>query len=182
LNRAGRIFAEEDPDLALSYLRDGIEEARKLSDGWFLFANLIEYAELSYVLWERTTREEYRRGILALADQIEQVSQDYSFPDLEGRWRLIMGQLAVADYRESGDEASLARALEHFKIGFAKIAVRNVGSSGAAAIPAQFAAFKQVFSTLPDRVKVDWLRELHESWRQDDGGSTLLLARLEELN
>jgi tetratricopeptide (TPR) repeat protein len=186
LNRAGRIFAEHDPDLAMAYLQEGIAEARKLSDGWFWFANLIEYAELSYFRWENDTpegaRQEYRTGILALADDIERVSRDYTFPDLEGRWRLIMGHLAVAEYRQTEDEANLASALEHYKTGFDNIAVRNVGSSGAAAIPAQFAAFKQVFSELPNAVKADWLRELHAFWSRDDGGSTLLLARLEELD
>lgn len=180
LNRAGRIFAGQDPDLALGYLQDGIAEARKLSDGWFWFANLIEYAELSYHQWESTDREEYRAGIAALANELTRVSRDYTFPDLIGRWRLIMGNLAVADYRRSHDEAKLAVALEHYKTGFANIAERNVGSSGAAAIPAQFAAFKQVFSRLPAPVKADWLRELHASWGRGSG-STLLLARLEEL-
>jgi hypothetical protein len=181
LNRAGRIFAERDPDLAMQYLREGIAEARKLSDGWFWFANLIEFAELSYARWELTRREEYREGILALSAEIELVSNDFTFHDLTGRWRLIMGDLAVADYEQSGDEARLAEALDHYKTGFANIAERNVGSSGAAAIPAQFAAFKQVFSGLPESVKADWLRELHASWGQDGAGSTLLLARLEEL-
>jgi hypothetical protein len=181
LNRAGRIFAEKDPDLAMEYLQEGITEARKLSDGWFWFANLIEYAELSYLQWERTQREDYRERILDRADEIEQVSADYTFPDLNGRWRLIMGHLALADYRQSGDEVNLASALEHYKTGFANIAVRNVGSSGAAAIPAMFAAFKQVFLDLPDTVKADWLRELDASWSRNDEGSTLLLARLEEL-
>lgn len=180
LNRAGRIFADKDPDLALGYLREGIAEARKLSDGWFWFANLIEYAELSYLQWESTTREEYRTDILALADEVTRVSRDYTFPDLSGRWRLIMGNLAVADYDRSGDETYLTAAVEYYKTGFANIAERNVGSSGAAAIPAKFKAFKQVLSRLPDSVKADWLRELHASWGRDRG-STLLLARLEEL-
>jgi tetratricopeptide (TPR) repeat protein len=181
LNRAGRIFAESNPDLALDYLREGIAEAEKLSDGWFWFANLIEYAELSFSRWELTRREQYRAGILGLTGEIERVSGIYAFPDLKGRWRLIMGHLAVADYEQSGDEEKLAQALEHYKEGFASIAVRNVGSSGAAAIPGQFAAFKQIFLSLPDPVKVDWLRELHVSWGRDGAGSILLLARLEEL-
>jgi tetratricopeptide (TPR) repeat protein len=181
LNRAGRIFAESDPDLAMEYLREGISEAKKLSDGWFWYANLIEFAELSYSQWEITRSEHYRQGILALSGEIEQVSNFFMFPDLSGRWRLIMGQLAVADYEQSGDEAKLAEALEHYKDGFASIAVRNVGSSGAAAIPAQFAGFKLIFSGLPDPVKADWLRELHVHWSRDGAGSTLLLARLEEL-
>ena len=181
LNRAGRIFAEKDPDLAMEYLREGIAEARKLSDGWFWFSNLIEYAELSYLRWERTRDKQYRAGILALSGEIEQVSGDYTFPDLSGRWRLIMGHLAVADYCRSRDQANLASALEHYKTGFANIAERNVGSSGAAAIPVMFAAFKQAFSGLPDTVKADWLRELHASWSRVGEGSTLLLARLEEL-
>jgi hypothetical protein len=182
LNRAGRIFAETDPDLAMAYLQEGIAEARKLSDGWFWFANLIEYAELSYSRWERTGREEYHTGILGLEDEVRRVSEDYTFPDLSGRWRLILGNLAVSGYRQTHDEAYLARALGHYKRGFASIAERNVGSSGAAAIPGQFAAFKLIFSGLPEPVKADWLRELHASWDRDGEGSTLLLARLEELN
>jgi hypothetical protein len=181
LNRAGRIFAEKDPELALNYLREGIVEAKKLSDGWFWFANLIEFAELSYLQWKDTNNEQYRTGILGLADEIEEASGTYTFPDLIGRWHLIMGHLAAADYRQSDDEADLASALEHYKTGFAKIAERNVGSSGAAAIPAMFAAFKQVFSGLPDTVKADWLPELHASWSRTGEGSTLLLARWEQL-
>jgi len=177
LNRAGRIFAERDPDLALDYFREGIAEAKKLSDGWFWYANLIEFAELSYQRLELTERQEYRAGIDALADEITQVSQDFEFPDLSGRWRLIMGHLAVADYDRSGERAELASALEHYKEGFASIAKRNVGSSGAAAIPAQFAVFKGIFAGLSEPVKADWLGELYAYW----GGSTLLLARLEEL-
>lgn len=180
LNRAGRIFGEKDPDLALDYLREGIAEARKLSDGWFWFANLIEYAELSYQRWVSTGNEEYRTGIQTLAGEIEQASRDYMFPDLNGRWRLIMGHLAVEDYQRTRDEGQLTSALEHYQTGFANIALRNVGSSGAAAIPSQFAAFKQVFSGLPNPVKADWLRGLHAFWSQSSG-SILLLAHLEEL-
>jgi len=181
LNRAGRIFAQQDPDQALDYLRTGIVEAQKLSDGWFRFANLIEYAELSYRLWTTSPdRQDYRVGILALADQIDQVSRDYTFPDLNGRWRLIMGHLAVADYEQTGAESRLAEALENYRTGFADIAQRNVGSSGAAAIPAQFGAFKQVFALLPDTVKADWLRDLHAHWSRSSG-AIMLLARLEEL-
>jgi hypothetical protein len=181
LNRAGRIFAEKDPDGALEYLREGIAEAKKLSDGWFWFANLVEFAELSYLQWKATNDEQYRTGIFALADEIEEASRSYTFPDLTGRWHLIMGHLAVADCRAYSDEAYLPGALEHYKTGFAKIAERNVGSSGAAAIPAMFAAFKEVFSDLPDTVKADWLPELHTAWSQVGEGSTLLLARWEQL-
>jgi hypothetical protein len=180
LNRAGRIFADTDPDLALEYLQDGRVEARKLSDGWFWFANLIEYAELSYLRWDKTGREEYRAGILALKDEFAEVSGYYTFPDLKGRWRLIMGHLAIADYYHSGEEANLASALEQFRAGFASIAERNVGSSGVAAIRGKFAGFKLAFSGLPDPVKANWLSELYASWSEIDG-STLLLARLAEL-
>ena len=181
LNRAGRIFAQQDPDQALDYLRTGSVEAQKLSDGWFWFANLIEYAELSYQLWTTGSgREEYRAAILALADEIDQVSMEYTFPDLSGRWRLIMGHLAVADYLRTGAESRLAEALENYRTGFADIAQRNVGSSGAAAIPTQFGAFKRVFALLPDTVKADWLRDLHAHWSHSSG-AIMLLARLEEL-
>ena len=63
LNRAGRIFGQDDFDAGLRYLADGIDQARRLSDGWFWFANLIEYVELSYRAWAKTGRREYRDQI-----------------------------------------------------------------------------------------------------------------------
>ncbi len=45
---AGQIIGATNADVGLKYLEDGISEAHGLSDGWFWFANLVEYAELSY--------------------------------------------------------------------------------------------------------------------------------------
>jgi len=56
LNRAGRIFGRTTASRT-GIPRQGIDEARKLSDGWFWFANLIEYAELSYKVWLGSGRQ-----------------------------------------------------------------------------------------------------------------------------
>jgi hypothetical protein len=181
LNRAGRIFGQDDPEAGLKYLRDGINEARRLSDGWFWFANLIEYAELSYRVWARTRQNQHRVDIAGLAQEIGQVAENYSFPDLSGRWSLLQGHLAIQDYLETRDVSKLDSALDSYKSGFADIAKQHVGSSGAASIPGEFKTFQRIFSQLPSPVQADWQAKLRSAWSDLDDGSTLLLARLEEL-
>jgi chloramphenicol 3-O-phosphotransferase len=182
LNRAGRIFSQDEPDKALGYLKVGIAEAERLSDGWFWFANLIEYAELSYWLWDRTGQDHYRTAIADLADHVDRVAQLYSFPDLTGRWSLLHAHLATADYLKTGNESKLRAALEGYQAGFADIARKHVGSSGQASIAAEFATFRRIFFQLPEIVRADWQDALRQAWTAAGGdGSTMLLARLGEL-
>ena len=101
LNRAGRIIGATDADVGLRYLEEGISEAQKLSDGWFWFANLIEYAQMSYRCWRETEEPRYRANVKERSKEIDRVADDYSFPDLKGRWSLLKGHLAVQDYQEA---------------------------------------------------------------------------------
>jgi AAA ATPase domain len=185
LNRAGRIFGDDDPDQGLDYLERGIGEARRLSDGWFLFASLVEYAELCYRAWDRSDdlsgRPRYLINIRARTPEIISASREYKFPDLLGRWIVLQGHLAINDYFQTRDENALNSALENYKNGFAHIARRRVGSSGAAAIPAQFKAFERLFRNLPLHVQAEWQNRLKGAWSDLEHGSTLLLARLQEL-
>ena len=181
LNRAGRIFGLDDPEQGLYYLEQGISEARRLSDGWFWFANLVEYAELCYRAWVRTRNDQYRAKIVGRTEEIGSVSSEYTFPDLAGRWSLLQGHLAIHDYLRTRDEGVLDSALESYKSGFANIAKRRVGSSGAASIPAEFNTFEELFRQLPMPVQADWQTKFQAAWRDLDDGSTLLLARLQEL-
>ena len=181
LNRAGRIFGHDDPKQGLYYLEQGIGEARRLSDGWFWFANLVEYVELCFRLWETTQDDQYLANIASQAQEINSANHEYVFPDLAGRWSVLQGHLAVNDYLRTPDENTLNRALEKYREGFADIAERHVGSSGAASIPAQFKTFERTFRKLPFSVQADWQTKLQEAWRDLDYGSTLLLARLQEL-
>jgi hypothetical protein len=181
LNRAGRIFGEEDSDLGLRYLTDGIEWARRLSDGWFLFANLIEYAELSYRAWAETRRPAYRDQIAGRADEIGLVMREYAFPDLKGRWDLLQGHFGIHDWLETADQVLLSQALQNYKSGFALIAQGYVGSSGAAAIAGEFKTFGELVWQLTPEIRAEWQEELRNAWSVLPQGSTLLLARLEEL-
>jgi hypothetical protein len=181
LNRAGRIFGYDEPDQGLYYLEKGIDEARRLSDGWFWFANLVEYAELCYRLWEVKRDDKYRENIEFRLPDIALANREYAFPDLAGRWRVLQGHLAVHDYLRTRDQDNLKSALEHYKVGFADIARRPVGSSGAASIPTQFRAFERNFRKLSPSIRATWQAKLHETWCRLDYGSTLLLARLQEL-
>jgi tetratricopeptide (TPR) repeat protein len=181
LNRAGRIFGDEDVEAGRRYLTSGINEAHLLADGWFWFANMVEFAELSYRAWRETGLDQYREDILALRPAIQEATTDYSFPDLTGRWMLLQGHLGVHEYLETNDRGALDSALSNYILGFASIAERHVGSSGAAAIPGEFRAFRGIFSQLPEQTQADWQARLRRAWTALEDGSTLLLARLEEL-
>ncbi len=181
LNRAGRIFGQEDIEAGLKYLAEGIDSARQLSDGWFWFANLIEHVELCYRAWEETGQQAYLDQILSRRPEIAVASEEFEFPDLRGRWKILQGYLRIGEWRISGDASSLDAALEFFKVGFAEIAQQHVGSSGAAAIPGVFGKFATMVWGLPDPIRAQWQEELRRSWSGDSQGATLLLARLEEL-
>jgi tetratricopeptide (TPR) repeat protein len=187
LNRAGRIFWRDDVGAGLGYLAEGIEWARQLSDGWFYCANLIEYVELSYRAWQREDDDAYLGQIRTRSAEIEQAMDEYRFADLRGRWLLLQGHLAVHRWLEEGDDHELEQALNHYREGFGLIAQDYVGSSGASAIPNEFRKFRRLFERLPPDIQANWRAVLRVAWRQiggegEEGGSTLLLARLEELS
>lgn len=181
LNRAGRIFGHDDPEEGLRHLVQGIDNARTLSDGWFLFANLIEYVEFSYKAWLRIPRERYLTQIASREADIESVMSVYRFDDLRGRWSLLKGHLSIHRWNESQDERELDAALASYTQGFALLAKGHVGSSGSSVIPEVFGRFSEMFGTLPASVRQVWLRHLRSAWTDVEYGSTVLLARLEEL-
>jgi tetratricopeptide (TPR) repeat protein len=182
LNRAGRIFGRQDYDAGLRYLAEGIEQARALSDGWFWFANLVEFAELSYRAWADTGHERYRDGIREHEASTMLAMAEYEFPDLRGRWEIVRGHLAIHDWEKSRDDSRLSTALTSYKSGFALIAEGgHVGSSGTSVIPDGFKIFSELFGRLPADIQAEWQEELRRAWSDLKDASTLLLARLEEL-
>jgi tetratricopeptide (TPR) repeat protein/energy-coupling factor transporter ATP-binding protein EcfA2 len=181
LNRAGRIFGEEDHDLGLEYLRAGIDVAKEQSDGWFWYANLIEYAELSYAAWLETDNSVYRDEIGGRASEVRQAAAQYQYPDLRGRWLVVQGNLQVRAWQADHDLRHLDEALALYTRGFAFIAEGYMGSSGAAAIPGQFKEFRGLLHELPPDVRLQWLQQLRQEWSSLPVGSDLLLARIAEL-
>ena len=183
LNRAGRIFGHEETEAGLVYLADGIDWARRLSDGWFWFANLVEYVELCYRAWAKTPeRSDYLDAIAARELAIREAITEYEFPDLRGRWYVVRGHLDVHRWEETGDERRLLTALGEYRAGFALIAQAYVGSSGASALQVEFRIFAELFSRLPQSVRAEWQNELRRGWHDLPDGSTMLLARLEALH
>jgi hypothetical protein len=182
LNRAGRIFGSEAPEAGLQYLSDGIDAARRLSDGWFWLANLIEYIELCYRTWVDTREVRYIDRIAERESDIRLAIDEYDFPDLKGRWYLVQGHLHIHSWlgREQTDD-HLSAALEKYRDGFALIAQAYVGSSGTSALPREFDTFSDLFSFLPEEVQIAWQNELRRAWHDLPEGSTMLLARLEAL-
>jgi tetratricopeptide (TPR) repeat protein len=182
LNRAGRIFGTTDCEVGLQYLTEGIDSAKRLYDGWFWFANLIEHAELCYRAWVGTDQQAYRDRIFENEDEIGQVMEVYAFPDLKGRWDLLRGHVCLREAPEAGGEAARRNALNYYKRGFILIAQRHIGSSGAASITGEFETLGELMEQrLSPETRKEWLAELRRAWSGKAPGSTLLLARLEEL-
>jgi tetratricopeptide (TPR) repeat protein len=181
LNRAGRIFGHDDYDTGIAYLAEGIRTARDISDGWFLLANLIEYVEGNYRAWAGTGDTSYLHAITTREPQVLEALAEYDFPDLKGRWNLLQGHLAIRRWQEDGETTALDEALSNYKVGFSLIAQGFVGSSGAAAIPSEFERFGKLLDKLPDEVRAEWQEELRREWSEIGQGTTLVLARLEEL-
>jgi tetratricopeptide (TPR) repeat protein len=181
LNRAGRIYGAEDPGAGLRYFTEGIDSARRLSDGWYWFANLIEYAELSYHSWQATGRGEHLANIADRAADIRAAMSEYAYPGLRGRWYVLQGHLGIHDWLDSRDDSRLNAAIENYKDGFALIAQTHVGSSGPATVAAEFKIFGDLLTRLPPDIRAQCQDELRRAWGALEDGSILLLARLEEL-
>ncbi|MEV4618506.1 AAA family ATPase [Asanoa sp. NPDC049573] len=177
LNRAGRIFGRVEPDRGLDFLSKGIEEALRFSDGWFWLANLIEYVELCYRVWAMTGEREYRDRITARAADIATAVDDYDFPDLHGRWRLVQGHLGLRDALGTADPNPPDEILAHYARGFLDVAEGYAASHGAAAVNAEFRTFAELFTKLPDDRQEAWEERLRSAWQS----STPLMACLEQL-
>lgn len=182
LNRAARIISERDADQALSLLEEGIAAARAMSDGWFLLANLVEHAELSYRAWRSKEQGRYREEIDRYAPHMSAALSEYVFPDLRGRWEIVMGHLHVHDWATTGDDALLDVALRYYADGFLHMAERgHVGSSGAVVIPGVSKTFASLFRGLPANDQAEWIDHLRREWSGSQRPATMLLALLEEL-
>jgi tetratricopeptide (TPR) repeat protein len=180
LNRAGRIYGDENADVALAYLEEGIEWARTLSDGWFWFANLIEYAELCYRAWAKTGGQGYYDRIWTHEGDIAQAMEGYGFLYLKGRWELLQGHLDIRRVISAGEQRRLGSALDHYQQGFSLIVQGHMGSSGVPAVENEFKTFVDLVQQLPASVRQEWQSQLRRAWSQQSG-RTLLLARLEEI-
>ncbi|MGH3298589.1 MAG: hypothetical protein ACRDP7_43045, partial [Trebonia sp.] len=182
LNRAARIIGDREYDQGLELLAEGIIQARAIYDGWFWLANLVEYAELSYRAWRKTKKAKYRDEITRYRAHVDEAISDYEYPDLQGRWEVVLGHLGVHDWRATRDDRQLDSALRHYSAVFRYIADRgHVGSSGAVVIPGMFTSFHDLFSGLPGHVRAEWVDYLRREWSGPGPGSTMLLALLEEL-
>lgn len=169
LNRAGRIVAETDFDNGLVLLKEGVDAARAVTDQWFYFANLIEYAEHCHQAWMTTGDIKYRQFIDEYAKDIEKASKQQKFPDLQGRWEVLKGHLAAASGLASKSIAESERtfdeALKHYAEGYRLIAVGYQASHGASALGYEMRKLKAVMEKLSETERTRWFKELDDVWR-----------------
>jgi tetratricopeptide (TPR) repeat protein len=174
LNRAGRIFAIIDTKRGLDYLDDGRKRADEVGDGWFLFANIIELAELSYRDFVKSGDNEYRLRIESLAPDVAKVSSEYNFTDLRGRWELLRGHIVLNDGLNSSTEGErqkcFSQALDRYKKGFPLVAKGFVGSHGLRALRKEFNNFNNLFSKLPHDIRLKWCDDLRLAWSTESLG------------
>lgn len=189
LNRAGRILGVgfSEYDQALAYLEEGYKEAKDLADGWFMFANLIEFAELSYIASTELDNKAYLQKIYDKEKDIENAYEEYQFSDLRGRWGILQGQLAFGEAANSDDSEvvskQLEKSLEYFATGLPLIAHGYVGSHGAIALKGEFNKLEKVLVQLGEKKRIEWFRKLDETWskrtegiRKDRQESSLLAS------
>jgi hypothetical protein len=183
LNRAGRIYGRDEPDQGLDFFSTAVDEARRVADGWFLSASLIEYLELCYRTWQETDDPRYRELIDLRMNEVDDVLTEYRFPDFKGRWDLLRGHLAVQDYLANGRAEALPVAVRRYSDGFRVLVDRKVGSHGLAALSSEFDKLHDLFRRLPPTVQAEWYKTLRSDWSKlaSDDRSTLLLAQLERL-
>jgi hypothetical protein len=82
----------------------------------------------------------------------------------------------------TGHDSCLDHALREYTDGFRHIAESgHVGSSGTSVIPGAFSAFRGLLRKLPADVQARWLEHFRLAWTSAPSGSTMLLARLEQL-
>lgn len=164
LNRAGRIFAGDNPDLGLHYLRSAVAQAKKVADGWFLSASLIELLELCYLTWTRTDDRRYRDEIDARRPEVLDAIERYEFADLKPRWMLITAHLSVHDSLASRNYAALDETSTTYAVALRDLAENRIGSHGSAALTAEFTRFSELFRELPQDVRRRWYAQLHATW------------------
>ncbi|MFD7654749.1 tetratricopeptide repeat protein [Actinosynnema sp. NPDC059797] len=184
LNRAGRIFAADDPERGLGYLRSAVDQAEKVADGWFLSASLIELLELCYLTWTRTNDQRYRAEIHAWEPTVVNAIERYEFADLKPRWTLITAHLSIHDSLTGGNYAALDETVTKYDVALRDLAERRVGSHGSAALTAEFTRFGELFQRLPLDVRSRWYAYLRASWSMHrvDKPANSLFARLERLD
>jgi tetratricopeptide (TPR) repeat protein len=183
LNRAGRILGATDVRAGLDCLERSVEEARKVADGWFVAASLMEYLDLCYQAWVDTNDQEYRRLLATRVDDVPRAVEVYESKDLAGRWELLQGHLVARDVLASGHGGDYPTAVEHYSRGFTLLAHRSIGSHGLSAIAGEFKRFQDVFHLLPRDIQRDWYSRLRRDWSalESPEASTSLQARLEQL-
>lgn len=172
LNRAGRIIGKGvgEYDSGLEYLEEGIHEAVSVADGWFWFANLIEYVELCYIAWQTLEDDTYLAKISTKAQDIEQASSEYVFSDLRGRWEILQGQLKAPEANQFSGVSERERqnilldSLDHFSRGYPMIAHGYVGSHGAIALGSEFEKLGVVLNDLDETTRQSWFESLETAW------------------
>ncbi len=166
LNRAGRIIGDREPDRALSYLAEGVEEARRLSDAWFHVSNLVEAMELGFRTWRRTDDIRYFEEAvhrMGMADHLLD-NDNYGFPGLRGRCELIRAHIAVLDGQDPTNVEILNRALDYYGRGLSEIARNSPGAHGARIVAQAFASFRSYFEDLDATTRGHWHDELRDRW------------------
>ena len=128
---------------------------------------------------------EFREAITGNEEQFVGATAVYSFPDLEGRWEIVRGHLAVREWGtqvDDHDDRLLEKALEYYTQGFRHIADRGfVGSSGSNVIPGAFVTFGELFSPASRTSSRTGLITSGLPGAVPQPGSTMLLAELERL-
>jgi len=162
LNRAGRIaLFRSEYDQSERFLRQGIAEAEKAGDVWFLLATIVELMESRYARFQKKQDiniQELQKEFEELAGRIEEYERArYGFRDLFGRTRRILGHVQY-------DLGHYDQALEYYREAYPLIASGYYGSHGLHKFPNELEELGRRVDTLAPADAIRWCDELRESW------------------
>jgi tetratricopeptide (TPR) repeat protein len=169
LNRAGRIAeARAKWTEAERLFREGVERAEEADDVWFVIANLVHLAELTYSRDRGQPPASLRDDLSEIESYSARVSgygEDwYEFPDLYGRMDRILGHLKYDLALGSDDQRLLDQAIGHYGAAYPQIARGFYASHGVRALPQELQDLRTRIDRLPPETAWAWCQRLNDAW------------------
>jgi tetratricopeptide (TPR) repeat protein len=162
LNRAGRIarFGEEY-EQSEQLLRQGITEAERAGDVWFLLATTVELMESRYARFRKKQDidiQELQREFEELGGRVgEYEHAPYGFRDLFGRTRRLLGHIQY-------NLGNCERALGYYKEAYPLLSSGYYGSHGLHRLPDELEELGKRIDALAPAEAARWCDELRETW------------------
>lgn len=158
LHRAGHV-AEKiyGIDKAEELFKESYERSKESLDVWFIFENLVGFAELDYIRWEKERKQEYADRIAGYLKELEEFEErGYDFPPLSGRMKRTLGNVAY-------DQKEYEKACKYYQDAYPLIAKWYYGLYR---LPEELDSFGERIDRLPPSIALEWCDALSRYWTE----------------